>query len=396
MSEQDQNIEQLFRETFENFESDVSPGVWEKVQSQIGSGGSPASDGGASSSGASVVTGVTSGIVKIAAVVGIAGSLAVGGYWLSRSTGDKEPVAAEMQTEQLEQMQPEESQKSELQPEISAQQSEPVTTVPGEREKETVAKDETVAPATSPEPAVRNTPSSSAKTTTGAPSQKESASSPVAAANSEPSAKEPGQTVAEPAGAITPDEERKPVKKNTAEATANQPIAAITASVTEGRIPLEVRFSSHTVLAEQILWDFGDGTPTSGVAHPRHTFEKAGDYAVVLTVRGTNGLTVSDTMQISVTAGAAVFIPNVITPNGDNVNDFFKVEAETSAIKQFHCLITDRSGTPLYEMNNINQSWDGKDRMGNDVNDGVYFYIIRYTTVDDHSDIKKGVLTLKR
>ncbi len=60
-----------------------------------------------------------------------------------------------------------------------------------------------------------------------------------------------------------------------------RPEAKITASVTEGVAPLEVRFGSSGDGKTQ--WDFGDGA-VSDEPNPTHVFEKPGLYSVTLTV----------------------------------------------------------------------------------------------------------------
>ncbi len=68
-------------------------------------------------------------------------------------------------------------------------------------------------------------------------------------------------------------------------------------------------------------------------------------------------------------------VPNVISPNGDGINDylFFYMEGMTA----IECEIYDRWGVKLYFWNDINGYWDGRRLKGDMVNDGVYFYIVK-------------------
>ncbi|MDD5623431.1 MAG: PKD domain-containing protein [Candidatus Peribacteraceae bacterium] len=78
--------------------------------------------------------------------------------------------------------------------------------------------------------------------------------------------------------------------------------ACISASRTEGKVPLGVLFSSDcsTMTAgATFVWDFGDGW-TSDQKNPTHDFQKAGTYTVTLTLRAGNSVSTSDPLSITV------------------------------------------------------------------------------------------------
>jgi hypothetical protein len=76
-----------------------------------------------------------------------------------------------------------------------------------------------------------------------------------------------------------------------------RPQAALTASVTEGRPPLTVKFASAG--SGQARWDFGDGA-SSTEARPTHVFQKPGLYSVTLTVTDPDGGSARAFQQIAV------------------------------------------------------------------------------------------------
>lgn len=80
------------------------------------------------------------------------------------------------------------------------------------------------------------------------------------------------------------------------------PKAKVSASVTSGQVPLQVKFtgsgSTDDDSIKSYAWNFKDGS-TSNTANPTHTFEKAGTYTVALKVSDEQGL--SDTETISIT-----------------------------------------------------------------------------------------------
>jgi len=55
-----------------------------------------------------------------------------------------------------------------------------------------------------------------------------------------------------------------------------------------GCYPLDVKFTNYSVGGNVFYWDFGDGN-TSTLRHPEHTYTKAGEFTVILTVPGPDG-----------------------------------------------------------------------------------------------------------
>ena len=84
-------------------------------------------------------------------------------------------------------------------------------------------------------------------------------------------------------------------------------------------------------------------------------------------------------------------IPNVFSPNDDGSNDVWNLEDAffyaDSKVKVFN-----RYGKLVFKSED-NTLWDGKNRSGNDVEDGAYFYVI-----DLGNDLKKikGTVTIIR
>ncbi|WP_223758339.1 PQQ-dependent sugar dehydrogenase [Myxococcus sp. RHSTA-1-4] len=83
------------------------------------------------------------------------------------------------------------------------------------------------------------------------------------------------------------------------------PTAVASAQPDNGGVPLLVRFSSAGTVdpdgdALQYTWDFGDGTSTSSLAHPEHTYPVAGVYTARLTVSDGRGGSGSASVRVSV------------------------------------------------------------------------------------------------
>ncbi len=80
----------------------------------------------------------------------------------------------------------------------------------------------------------------------------------------------------------------------------------------------------------------------------------------------------SDSIYITLDTCTINYIaPNVITPNGDGVNDLFLFDFEYRKVTIF-----DRWGIVVFESAEPNLFWDGRDQQGRLVSEGVYFYVI--------------------
>lgn len=67
--------------------------------------------------------------------------------------------------------------------------------------------------------------------------------------------------------------------------------------------------------------------------------------------------------------GEFVF-PNIITPNGDGINDFFKIKGLDEFVNDWNIDIYNREGRRVFHSDNYHNEWNAPD-----VKDGVYFYI---------------------
>jgi gliding motility-associated-like protein len=90
-----------------------------------------------------------------------------------------------------------------------------------------------------------------------------------------------------------------------------------------------------------------------------------------------------------------IFVPIVITPNGDGKNDIFQPDMEKwSGINQHTIQVFNRWGEKVWESNNFPQGWDGK-KNGKFVAEGTYFWVLEIKIGQDNiSRSYKGSLTI--
>ena len=73
-------------------------------------------------------------------------------------------------------------------------------------------------------------------------------------------------------------------------------------------------------------------------------------------------------------AGDKLDIPNVFTPNGDQVNDYFEVTTDGTTVYEFS--VFTRTGTRIYNSHSPRIFWDGNSLDGKALREGVYYYVI--------------------
>ncbi|MBL7932248.1 MAG: gliding motility-associated C-terminal domain-containing protein [Bacteroidia bacterium] len=194
--------------------------------------------------------------------------------------------------------------------------------------------------------------------------------------------------------------------------TINVTIGVITSKFSvntdNGYAPLTVEFTNQSSSVDSVsgtsniqsIWNYGNGDttyqkPSSYSINPTTVFNQPGTYTVVLYVG--KGACMDTSMHvIKVDIPSELQIPNVFTPNGDNVNDIYFLK--TSNLSSIEMSIYDRWGHLTYELKsgNGNVAWDGKNQYGKDCAEGTYFYVLKATGKDGATYDKKGTINLYR
>lgn len=182
-------------------------------------------------------------------------------------------------------------------------------------------------------------------------------------------------------------------------------------SETDGSIFFQVQGDTLTFADKMgFNWDFGDGSSDSSSYALEHTFPSWGDYDVTLSMYTPEGCNSSITHTVSLEAD--LVFPNVITPNGDGVNDVFAIGNLNTSINPFdpdkyrnnELTIYDRWGEQVYHALNYDTFIDMTGYRGSDVvigdnvfdankvGDGTYFFTFYYKgtfkTVNYHGTLQ--------
>jgi len=170
-------------------------------------------------------------------------------------------------------------------------------------------------------------------------------------------------------------------------------ISAFTANPTTGQTPLTVGFTNNSTNATNYLWQFGI-SDTSTQVDPTYIIVPAGQFKICLIAF--NAFSCADTACsiIDVDQNSVFIVPNIFTPNGDNINDVFTVQG--IGLKTLDAEIFNRWGQKVFEWHTTNGGWDGRSASGLPSPSGTYFYIIKATGKDGKNYSEKGSFSLIR
>lgn len=107
----------------------------------------------------------------------------------------------------------------------------------------------------------------------------------------------------------------------------------------------------------------------------------------VYQIEDENGLTSSAEVRVTILA-KALFIPNVITPNGDGENDVFVIRG-LEAYDNGELMVMTRWGTEVYRSVDYDNTWGGSG-----LSSGTYYYILKLFKGQEET-IKKGWILIK-
>lgn len=176
-----------------------------------------------------------------------------------------------------------------------------------------------------------------------------------------------------------------------------------------GSAPMKISFRANVEVPEDYTyfceWYFSRGSNSTPALFRTEdswdfTFDESGTFYYSLLVTFTNQ---QDGKTIDMNAGDFVIkiseselkVPNAFSPNGDGINDVFKVTYKS--LIRFNAYVFNRWGQELYRwgLNQIDEGWDGTAH-GKSVKDGVYFIVIEAEGSDGIKYKHKGDINILR
>lgn len=97
--------------------------------------------------------------------------------------------------------------------------------------------------------------------------------------------------------------------------------------------------------------------------------------------KAANGCVGTDTVCITVLDPYSVKLPNIISPNGDALNQTWRIDM-LPEFEKYEVTIMDRQGAVVMKKSPYDNSFNGSDSDGKELENGVYFYYLRHTEQD--------------
>ncbi|HNJ11043.1 MAG TPA: gliding motility-associated C-terminal domain-containing protein, partial [Chitinophagales bacterium] len=160
---------------------------------------------------------------------------------------------------------------------------------------------------------------------------------------------------------------------------------------TQTNVPVKLNGSGGIIYA----WSPANMLSFSNIPNPTFIAGSVGVYEMELTVTNEFGCSDADTVVVNVEKATtnldSVVIPDLITPNGDGINDVWRLDFLKDINMSYEIAVYARGGSKIMISTNYNNDWTGTYK-GKELPDGVYWYAI----VLENGAVYKGSLTIKR
>jgi gliding motility-associated-like protein len=151
----------------------------------------------------------------------------------------------------------------------------------------------------------------------------------------------------------------------------------------------QVTLTPLTAIGNGLSYLWSPGTYLSSVNIGSPICTPTNDITYTVNVISADGCKADDDLFIKVVRDFVV--PNTFTPNGDAINDVWKIE-NLSLYPNYHIQVFNRYGQAMYDTKDYSKPWDGTIQ-GKPLPSGTYYYII---DLGGARKTKKGYVTIIR
>lgn len=391
------NIEKIFQDGFENYQPEVNPDIWNSIESRVQAGGNtpPQSDGGSSSVVQSLVKSTQLWVATTIITVGVVTTIAV----INNFNDDTEqsPVTSSNQ----------ENTTKEKQKDLQNTPQQDSQEEPGELDQpvvqdtvnNTIDRSESQG-STSP---VENSASSTSSESNSSIKNENVTSTTNTTNTNEVS----GNEISENASETNNEKESSSTHDNPPVQKTIDFSRSIVSNSESFSVGSESTFKlDNTSEVEKMNW-YLNGKRVSSNSSAGIQFDSEGNQLIEAEVVFSNGKEkIYDyTAHVKASSYLGQFepgsiksglgqLPNTFSPNSDGKNDFFSVESKN--IASFNIIIFDAKGQMVFGSEKANFKWDGNDRFGKPLEEKQFRYSIRAVGKDGQQYQTEGQLIIYR
>lgn len=148
------------------------------------------------------------------------------------------------------------------------------------------------------------------------------------------------------------------------------------------------------------VWNFPGGSPNqSTIPNPSVYYPEGvvGDYPVNLEVTNEWGCSADVTSVVHIVSDVIIYAPNIFTPDGDELNQTWRIYIDGIDIYDFHLTMYNRWGEPVWETYNQIAEWNGNYGSAGLVPDGTYVWLVecKEKSTDKKYEFRGHVTVLK-
>ena len=171
-------------------------------------------------------------------------------------------------------------------------------------------------------------------------------------------------------------------------------VAAFNASFTATGYPTDLVLTNYSSDSPLRYWIFSDLADSDTSFSTKRTYNLPGSYTVSLLAIGKNGCDNVSTYSFRIADSSGITLPNVFSPNGDNINDVYR--PISIGLSSLYARVFNRQGVLMHEWNRVNGSWDGRTGAGEACPPDVYFVVVEAKGFDGREYKLKQYITLVR
>lgn len=171
-------------------------------------------------------------------------------------------------------------------------------------------------------------------------------------------------------------------------------VASFNASLVTSGYPNQLQLTDYSSNSVKNYWTFSDETTKDSTSSYVKYYNLSGSYSVTAIAISKSGCNDTLSYAFRLSDSSSVVVPNVFTPNNDDVNDVFK--PQTRGIVTLKTWVYNRYGVLIWNSDKVNGFWEGRTTSGLECPPGVYYVVVEGTGFDGKNYKLKSNLTLMR